>query len=394
MRREITLLFFLLSLFVNAQLTVRLNEPTSNFRSVSFTTESIGFACKNDGIYKTTDAGSNWSLITTPDLPVNKLFFISDTHGFATGQTFVSASSPSLIRTIDGGTTWTGFVIPVTSNERLDALFFTTLTTGYIAGQGSKIYRTTDGGVNWSVVHTGGGEFKDIHFVNSNLGFAVGSNGTILKTTDGINWIPKPSGVMGFINAINFISPTIGFAAGTNGIILKTTDGGETWNTAYTTSPLKNLNDIAIVNNTVLVAGTALGFDPNQNVLLASTDNGVTWNVETLVGPNGINEISFITQDKGFMAGFNGVYEYNSSLNTGYFESADFAIYPNPSNGIFTIKTNDAKNLSWKVYNNLGQEVLNETGTNIDLTSFASGLYLVELKANGIQKQVKKIIKL
>jgi photosystem II stability/assembly factor-like uncharacterized protein len=393
MKRKITLLFFLLSLVVNAQLTVRINEPTSNFRSVSFTSASNGFACKNNGIYKTTDNGINWSLITTPALPVNKLFFLNDTNGFATGQTFTSGSSPSIIKTTDSGTTWTGYTIPVTSDERLDALFFTSLTTGYIAGQGSKIYRTTDGGENWSLVHTGGGEFKDIYFVNPTLGFAVGSNGTILKTTNGISWSPKASGVMGFINAINFISPTIGFAAGTNGVILKTTDGGETWNTAYTTAPLKTLNDVVIVNNKIFVAGTALDFNPNQNVLLTSIDNGTTWNVETLVGPQGINEISFITENKGFIAGFNGVYEYNTPLNTNDFENVDFAIYPNPSNGIFTIKTNDTKNLSWKVYNNLGQKVSNGNSSNIDLTSFASGLYLLELNANGIQKQIKKIIK-
>jgi hypothetical protein len=94
-----------------------------------------------------------------------------------------------------------------------------------------------------------------------------------------------------------------------------------------------------------------------------------------------------------FIAGFNGLYKYNTTLNTDEFENANFVIYPNPSNGIFTIKTNDTKNLSWKVYNNLGQTVSNGSSFNIDLSSLASGMYLLELDGSGIQKQIKKIVK-
>ncbi len=45
------------------------------------------------------------------------------------------------------------------------------------------------------------------------------------------------------------------------------------------------------------------------------------------------------------------------------------------------------------MYNNLGQKVSKGNSSNIDLTSFSSGLYLLELNADGIQKQTKKIIK-
>jgi uncharacterized membrane protein len=127
-----------------------------------------------------------------------------------------------------------------------------------------------------------------------------------------------------------------------------------------------------------------------------STD-GINWNKECFsVTSNTVsssNSIFFVTETKGFLGITNGVYEYNTTLNTYYFENNDFDIYPNPSNGIFTIKTNDTKNLTWKVYNNLGQKVSKGNSSNIDLTSFSSGLYLLELNADGIQKQTKKIIK-
>ena len=61
-----------------------------------------------------------------------------------------------------------------------------------------------------------------------------------------------------------------------------------------------------------------------------------------------------------------------------------FTTYPNPTNGISTIKLGEAANYDVTVNNVLGQTVFststNGINTIIDLSSFDKGIYTVELK--------------
>ena len=61
-----------------------------------------------------------------------------------------------------------------------------------------------------------------------------------------------------------------------------------------------------------------------------------------------------------------------------------FTAYPNPTNGIFTIKLGEVANYDVTVNNVLGQTVFststNGMNTIIDLSSFDKGIYTVELK--------------
>jgi hypothetical protein len=67
-----------------------------------------------------------------------------------------------------------------------------------------------------------------------------------------------------------------------------------------------------------------------------------------------------------------------------YLKQTIFTAYPNPTNGIFTIKLGEVANYDLTVNNVLGQTVFssttNEMNTNINLSSFDKGIYSVELK--------------
>lgn len=400
MKTKITFFLLFITALSNAQLVNRLSED-KNFTDIKFTSSNIGYACNSTNFYKTTDRGLTWKSNTAPALlPLSCLFFFNDNTGFASGQNFTGSATPGLVKTTDGGATWNNYTIPVSGNERIDAIFFTDIYIGYVAGQGGKIYRTTDGGTSWTVVYTGATEFKDIFFLSASLGFAVGSNGTILKTTNGITWTPKTSGVVsgGFITSVRFISPTVGFATANNGAgtVLKTTDGGETWATAYTTSPPRFLNDIAVTDNTIFIAGSQGAFNPNENVLLTSTDNGNNWTAETLTGPQGISAISFLTGTSGFAVGFNGIYEYNKTLSVNDITAGDKAIrvYPNPTSSVLNVAPDNGINTSYVVFDQLGRSVkegnLQLTDFQIDCTSLSQGMYYLQLKG---QAEVIKIVK-
>ncbi|MAW21197.1 MAG: hypothetical protein CMD16_02230 [Flavobacteriales bacterium] len=66
------------------------------------------------------------------------------------------------------------------------------------------------------------------------------------------------------------------------------------------------------------------------------------------------------------------------------FKQTVFNVYPNPSNGIFSITLDDNKGYDITVNNVLGQTVLettsSEINTIIDLTSFNKGIYTIELR--------------
>jgi hypothetical protein len=58
--------------------------------------------------------------------------------------------------------------------------------------------------------------------------------------------------------------------------------------------------------------------------------------------------------------------------------SSNILIYPNPTNGIISIETDE--NVSVEIYNVLGEKVISITNHKIDLSTFENGMYFVLLK--------------
>lgn len=86
----------------------------------------------------------------------------------------------------------------------------------------------------------------------------------------------------------------------------------------------------------------------------------------------------------------------NCSLSNQENSNSDFALFPNPTNDFLNIKLdNDSEITSIRVYNMLGQTILNvsETTNQVDVSNLASGHYYIQITTDqGISNQ--KIIKL
>jgi len=127
---------------------------------------------------------------------------------------------------------WKAFISPEMTGINLRSIGFVDMLTGWIAGDGGSIFRTTDGGLSWKRLESGtSADIHQIGFVDWNHGWAVGQTSTagsvVLMTADGgRTWRRKE---MQGISRIFFTDQNTGWAVGPT--ILKTVDGGETWET-------------------------------------------------------------------------------------------------------------------------------------------------------------------
>jgi photosystem II stability/assembly factor-like uncharacterized protein len=192
---------------------------------------------KKGSMYKTSDAGINWTpLETSTEEHLNSISFPDSTHGFATGD------GGTLIRTFYNDTSWsdTAWVnlITGTTKNLYSLFFFNTLKGGYAVGDQGTILRIKNNGQQIHSVYSGTNKaLYDICFTSDTIGFIVGNTGKIIKIASeyGADTVYDiPSGVTTPLNKIYFPCPDTGYIAGEGGLILKSTDGGETWYPQYT----------------------------------------------------------------------------------------------------------------------------------------------------------------
>ncbi|WP_417557014.1 T9SS type A sorting domain-containing protein [Mesoflavibacter zeaxanthinifaciens] len=88
------------------------------------------------------------------------------------------------------------------------------------------------------------------------------------------------------------------------------------------------------------------------------------------------------------------------SLSTETFNSETFKVYPNPSTGIFNLKTDSVQQLSISVIDVTGKEIFNQQNVNIqdnnykiDLSDYSSGIYVLSIKTSTTTTIKKLIVK-
>jgi len=198
--------------------------------SISFADEDTGYICTLQGggtagfILKSTDGGLTWSAIrNVTDESFDKIRFKDPQNGVVTGY-------PSLY-TSDGGITWTESELP----EEWDLYWetgYAGANTYYGVELGGDVGKTTDGGENWTKIHSfsptmlGGIDFHD-----ETHGLIGGDLSFVSVTHDGgASWESTTLGDgQRFGMAIGAFNEDIMYAGLDIEEIWMTTDGGETW---------------------------------------------------------------------------------------------------------------------------------------------------------------------
>lgn len=239
--------------------------------SITFATDSVVWAVGANGtMLKSTDAGNTWQLqdkITFYQL--NAVWFTSKDTGYIAGD---SSNYGLMLKTTDGGLSWKKQYYGNSNYNSSFSLFFTNKNTGYVGGS-SRLGKTTNGGTNWQNTNLGSGVISDIHFINKDTGYAV--NGSyIYKTINaGANWnLIFNSGSVTF-TSIHFATKDTGYVCGLSGYIYRTINGGSSWSLHLDINP--SIRDIDFVSQDTGYISTSGG--SGYGLILKTYDRGTTW---------------------------------------------------------------------------------------------------------------------
>ncbi|MCH7639382.1 MAG: T9SS type A sorting domain-containing protein [Bacteroidetes bacterium] len=169
-------------------------------------------------LIKTTDGGQTWAssdLGAYADTAVDVMFLDAD-HGFIAAG---GSGSVRVLETTDGGATWSIRHTSSVSGVWGWKLSFPTENVGYVSaeyGSGTSkglVLRTADGGQTWTeITIPNGGSLQGVGFLTPEIGWTSGRGTTSVTTDGGQTW--QQIALDGDINRFRFLGDSLGFAAG------------------------------------------------------------------------------------------------------------------------------------------------------------------------------------
>jgi photosystem II stability/assembly factor-like uncharacterized protein len=247
----------------------RVDRPGDfNVLAIRFIDDRLGVATgANGGILRTTDGGRTWSAVVSPTRRyLRDVAFATASDGIAVGGE--SGQGDGVILTFDGGLTWEAQSCPsatafCASREPLEAVDMLPSGAGMAVGP-RIVLATTDGGRTWieREQRLAFVTLTDVAVLDDRTAVVTGASGTILRTTDaGASWTRVPSRTRVRLMSVAFADADRGLIVGGGGVVLATWDGGRTWRQDPVRVPA-TLVDLHIDRaGTALVAGT-------QNVVI------------------------------------------------------------------------------------------------------------------------------
>jgi photosystem II stability/assembly factor-like uncharacterized protein len=365
------------------------------YSSMIFTTSDSGWAGGGGVLIRTTNGGAKWEDVpgfydylnhAIPSLVdmisyyvIYSLHFINSKTGWLSVLAmYVNGSHHTFIlKTTDGGLTWITQDILYNTYRRLVSFNFVSpqigYCSGYIENESGLVYKTTNGGNNWTLIKRDTlTRFYSSFFINKDTGWVGGlknSSGALYKTTDGgISWLSQWDTTLHYEypSSIYFVTLDIGYVTGYNGIIIKTINGGETWTIQ---------NDLSYSLTKIHFFNTLKGVCLSSYGYYETSDGGNNWILKTVV-PYMENrslqywDMFFLNEETGWIATLSGAI-FSTKDRISYIEEGHNSSglinqyqllqnYPNPFNPstIITYKLNKKSVVTIKIYNVLGKEIL------------------------------------
>lgn len=310
--------------------TGQTNLDNSLFLSSSFIGSEHAWVVPRYGrdLLLTSNGGKQWRTISSTDVDgFGQVYFINKLDGWAT------ALEGWVWRTTDGGINWSP-ICKINSHRKYG--FFANQAKfidnfhGWILEAGNYLWRTDDGGRSWQVYST----FSERHqaditgftFIDSKIGWSACDKRTVLKTIDGgSSWrmlsIPTPQNPA--VYDICFLNERVGWIL-VGDDIYRTLDGGESWQLLSPSQSRSSISAFIFLDeNNGWAAGTnnlrveKLKSAEIKGKVLRTNDGGKTWNnVEINTTESRFLDIYFSDLTHGWLISMDKVYRTKDGGNT------------------------------------------------------------------------------
>jgi|GEM_PF-892786 len=287
---------------------------TDNLVSLNLISQDTVIVSGNSKLYASYDGGVTWKTFNLPASDIESVFFTTSAIGY------IGCSKGSIYKTVNGGLNWTLRSSVSYFPANISRIYFVDKSTGFASRGYSDILKTTDGGDTWKTITGTSDAIYSYFFLDTQNGFIAGDHGVIFRTGNGgssWNWCGFQNGrIYGTsIYSLYFIDGMTGFATGMGGRILKTVDGGKTWQ-QYSPS-YGTIKQLKFITNQ-----TAYGLVGNS--FMKTTDGGNSWtNMSAPLSTGNTIRFDFIDENNGYcIAGG----DLNSSASVGkVFKTTDGA---------------------------------------------------------------------
>jgi photosystem II stability/assembly factor-like uncharacterized protein len=253
--------------------------------------------------FRTENRSSGWVQQTIPrqDLPIMDLRFIDSLNGYLV-STKPAVDTAFIFKTTNGGINWTTTYF---DSLYLVCMDFVDKDVGYCGGAtvGSGILKkTTNGGYNWFTVSSIPFILiADVEFVNKDTGWICHSsvaNGGLWRTTNGglswqmqldYNYAPTK---------IFFIDKNTGWLLSYNNFNLyKTTNSGFNWSIQYTFNSMPYDIYFSTIDTGWVIKGHIFG---QHDALIRSTNGGSNWDSINAPIIGTASRLNFIDNNRGW----------------------------------------------------------------------------------------------
>ncbi|MBD3240582.1 MAG: hypothetical protein GF331_08360 [Chitinivibrionales bacterium] len=207
----------------------------------------------------------------------------------------VGVSGHTVWRTVDAGVSWTCDTISgIDPRDDLSDICFADSARGFCRGSKGIVWKTENGGLDWSSSNTSVYNAFDMAFANSDTGLIVGNNGSYWYTHNGGQTWQRGSFNNAYFRSCQPLSGRVWYAAG-SGTLAKSTDACSSW-TAVPTPALPASPYLLVVHFVDEQRGwfTRMG----TSCVFRTPDGGTTW--DSICGFAGFSTVQRLAPDTVF----------------------------------------------------------------------------------------------
>ncbi len=242
-----------------------------NLYSVTSFGDDVWMTGDNGNIIKTLKtASSNTIYNAGTAVTFKSVFFINSNTGFVCG------SGGNVYKSVNGGVNWTLSNSGISSgNGNLNCITFKDENNGTITADSGNIFITTNGGDEWSL-ETSGSSYNLLKVKYIGTGrVAVGEYGTIL-TNDGSGWIAANTRTKSDIRGVTGSDMNEVHVCGGGGFIRNNKNSSNNFYNFEVNPMMANLTDIFYFENNKGWAVSSL-----NSVIIYTTNGGTNWSMPT-----------------------------------------------------------------------------------------------------------------